>query len=337
MMRARRRPLAMVATCLGLAAVAGCASAGSTPPVGTVKAGASPSVSYLDSVSEVSPAAQPASPQAAPSPVGVNVAAFNALARQEASAWARSPLAKVWRTGLVLLDPVLTAAPSGGLPSTADQNALADGALVFEGPPPSGRPADVVTWSDGSTMKVAVLSATRAFDALTRGGSCVTCVSTPLVVTAARPTTVAVPTSRGTASLPAWAFTIKGVTTPVIQVALAPGSYVTPQSDGAILPAKELRPLGTGFAATTNAHVSVTGRTLTLSLDGEYCDTKWGGLAYETGGAVVVGGWLYRPDPHGGCLAAIVRRLAAVRLAAPVGDRVVLDAATGQPVTQEPT
>jgi hypothetical protein len=184
---------------------------------------------------------------------------------------------------------------------------------------------------------VAVLSATRSFDALTRGGSCVACVSTPLVVTAARPTTVAVPTSRGTASVPAWAFTIKGVSTPVIQVALAPGSYVTPQSDGAILPAKELGPLGTGFAATTNTHVSVTGRTLTLSLDGEYCDTKWGGLVYETGGAVAVGGWLYRPDPNGGCLAAIVRRLAVVRLAAPVGDRVVLDAATGQPVTQEPT
>jgi hypothetical protein len=51
----------------------------------------------------------------------------------------------------------------------------------------------------------------------------------------------------------------------------------------------------------------------------------------------VVGGWLYRPDPNGGCLAAIVRRLAAVRLTAPVGDRVVLDAATGKPVTQEPT
>jgi hypothetical protein len=49
------------------------------------------------------------------------------------------------------------------------------------------------------------------------------------------------------------------------------------------------------------------------------------------------GGWLYRPDPNGGCLAAIVRRLAAAGLAAPVGDRVVLDAATGQPVTQEPT
>src|SRR5882757_9788356 len=136
MMCAQRRPLALVATCLCLAAIAGCASASSTPPVGTVKPGASLSVSYLDSVSEVSPTAQPASPQAAPSPEGVNVAAFNALARQEASAWARSPLAKVWRTGLVLLDPVLTAAPSGGLPSAAAERAFADRALVFQGPPP---------------------------------------------------------------------------------------------------------------------------------------------------------------------------------------------------------
>ena len=336
MVRALCRSLTLVAACLGLAAIAGCASASSTLSAGTVKAGASPSVSSVDSVSEVSPAAQPASPLAAPSPVGVNVAAFNALARQEASAWARSPLAKVWRTGLVLLDPALTSVPSSGFPSAAAERAFADRALVFEGPPPSGRPAGVVTWSDGSTMKVAVLSATRSFEALTRGGSCVTCVSTPLVVTAARPATVAVPTSRGTASVPAWAFTIKGVSSPVIQVALAPGSYVTPHDDGAIIPAKELGPLGTGFAATTNARVSVTGRTLTLSLDGEYCDTKWGGLVYETGGAVVVGGWLYRPDPHGGCLAAIVGRLAVVRLAAPVGDRVVLEAATGRPVTQEP-
>jgi hypothetical protein len=32
----------------------------------------------------------------------------------------------------------------------------------------------------------------------------------------------------------------------------------------------------------------------------------------------------------------LVLRLAAVRLAAPLGDRVVLDAETGRPVTEEP-
>jgi hypothetical protein len=36
------------------------------------------------------------------------------------------------------------------------------------------------------------------------------------------------------------------------------------------------------------------------------------------------------------CAAVLVLRLAAVRLAAPLGDRVVLDAETGRPVTEEP-
>lgn len=332
MVRARRRPLVLLAACLGLAAVAGCAAATSTPPAGGVE----PSASYVDSVSEVSPAARPSSPSVTPSPEGVNVAAFDALARQEATAWARSPLAKAYRTGLVLLDPVLTSAPSGGFPSAVDEHAFADGALVFAGSPPSGLPPGVVSWSNGATMKVPVLSAARAFDVLTRGGSCLSCVPARLTVTAARPATVAVQTSRGAASVPAWAFTIKGVSTPVIRVALAPGSYVTPNRDGAILPVKELGPLGTGFIATTNAHVSVTGRTLTLNLAIDYCDTKWGGLVYEVGGAVVIGGWRYGPQPQGSCAATILQRLAAVRLATPVGDQVILDAASGQPVTQEP-
>jgi len=42
MVRARRRPLALLAACLGLAAVAGCAAAGSTRPAGTAAASARP-------------------------------------------------------------------------------------------------------------------------------------------------------------------------------------------------------------------------------------------------------------------------------------------------------
>ena len=47
------------------------------------------------------------------------------------------------------------------------------------------------------------------------------------------------------ASVPAWAFTIKGVSTPVIQAALPPGSYVTPYTYGT--PTENVRPLGTAF------------------------------------------------------------------------------------------
>jgi hypothetical protein len=265
----------------------------------------------------------------------VNVAAFNSLARQEASAWARSPLAKAWRTGLVVLTAdELSSGPSGGFPSSAAKLAFVNGDLVFTGPPPTGAPAGVVTWSDGSKLKVPVLSEARAFSGLTGSRQCPGCAMTPLAVTAARPTTLDVRTSRGTASVPAWAFTLKGVSSPVIQAALAPGSYLTPYTYGSS--AEKLAPLGTAFVGGDPVTPSADGRTLTVGLGGSPCDTAWGGLVAEVGGVVVVGGWMHGPNPDHSCIAVLVQRLAAVRLAAPLGDRVVIDAATGRPVTEEP-
>jgi len=335
MVRARRRPLALAAACLGLAAVIGCAAAGSTRPAGADKAAASPSVSPVDSVSEVSPPGQPTSPAAAPSPEGVNVAAFDALAGREASAWARSPLARAWGTGLVVLAPgSLTSGPSGGFSSDAAKMAFINGDLVFTGSPPSAAPAGVVTWPDGSTMKVHVLSEAQAFGALTSSKQCPGCTTTALAVTAVRPTTLDVPTSRGTASVPAWAFTLKGVSAPVIEAALAPGSYVTPYTFGT--QSEKLGPLGAAFVGGMSVSPSADGRTLTVGLAGSPCDTAWGGLVAEVGGVVVVGGWMHDPNPDQPCAAMLLLRKAAVRLAAPLGARTVLDAATGQPATQEP-
>ena len=150
---------------------------------------------------------------ASPPPGAVNVGAFDALARQEAAAWARSPLAKAWRSGLVVLSPEdeLSSGPSGGFPSGQDKMDFINGNLVFTGPAPSGAPAGVVTWPDGSTMKVPVLSEARTFRELTSSRQCPSCATTPLDVTAAKPTTLAVGTSRGIAKVPAWAFTLKGV------------------------------------------------------------------------------------------------------------------------------
>ena len=190
MMRARRRPLALAATCVGLAAMAGCASASSTPPAGAVKAGASPSVSYLDSVSEVPPAAPPASPRAASSPEGVNVAAFDALAgrRQPPGRARRSPRPGGPGWSCLTRQPGLGA--KRRLPVDADKEAFINGDLVFTGPPPSGAPPGVVTWADGSAMKVPVLSEARVFGELTGGRQCPGCATKPLAVTAARPTTL---------------------------------------------------------------------------------------------------------------------------------------------------
>ena len=263
----------------------------------------------------------------------MNVGAFDALARQEAAAWARSPLAKAWRTGLVVISTDdLSSGPSGGFPSGQDKADFGDGDLVFTGPRPSGGPAGVVTFPDGSTIKVPPLSEARTFGELTSSRDCPSCATTPLDVTAAEPTTLAVATSRGIAKVPAWAFTLQGVSGPVIQAALPPGSYVTPGSKGSPSAAR-LAAVGTAFTGAANAAVSADGRTLTLALFGGVCDTSWGGLETEADGAVVIGGWEVDPTPNAPCAAVGVLLRTTVRLPAPVGDRVIIDAATGQPAT----
>jgi hypothetical protein len=329
----RIRRLAVLAACFGVLALAGCAIPGTTGPAANTMTVARGSASAVAPASDGRPASSAPSPGA--SPPGVNVGAFDALARQEASAWAKSRLAAQWRSGLVVLSAgSLSSGPSGGFPSDEDKEAFINGDLVFTGALPTATPPGIVTWPDGTTMKVPVLNEGQAFRELTSSRQCPDCVTTPLDVTAARPAALEVATSRGRASVPAWSFTLRGVSTPVIQAALPPGSYVTPDTYGT--PAEKLGPLGSGFVGAATATVSADGRTLTLGLPGSPCDTTWGGLVTETGGAIVVGGWMRNPDPGQACAAVLVLRSATVRLAAPVGDRVILDAAAGQPVTREP-
>ena len=328
MVRVERRSLSLLAVCLGLVAVAvaGCAaSAGGSSAAG-------PAATHADRAGV--PASSPtAGPQASPPPGTVNVGAFDALGRQEAVAWARSPLAKAWGTGLVILSPDdLSSGPSGGFPSGEDKASVGNGDLVFTGPSPTGTPAGVVSWPAGPTMKVPVMSEARTFSELTSSRECPACAATPLEVTAATPTTLPVATSRGIAKVPAWAFTLKGVSGPLIQAALPPGSCVTPGGTGSPSAAR-LAPLGKAFTGAGYAAVSADGRTLTLRLFGGVCNTTWGGLATEADGAVVIGGWTVDPNPNAPCAAVGVSLTATVRLPAPVGDRVIIDASTGQPVT----
>ncbi len=137
--------------------------------------------------------ARHATPRPSPPPEGVNVAAFNALARQEASAWARSPLAKAWRTGLVVLDGrQLTSGPSGGLPSTARPSWPSSTATSSStgrrrraprpasSPGPTARDMKVAGAQRGAGLRRADQAAAQ----------CPGCATTPLVVTAARPATL---------------------------------------------------------------------------------------------------------------------------------------------------
>ncbi len=82
--------------------------------------------------------------------------------------------------------------------------------------------------------------------------------------------------------------------------------------------------------------MSADGRTLTLRLFGGPCGATWGGLETEADGAVVIGGWEVDPNPDVPCAAIGILLTATVRLPAPVGDRVIIDAWTGQPVSPSP-
>jgi hypothetical protein len=320
MASARWRSSCLAAACLAVLAVAACTGGTST---------GSTSVRGLNTGSAGSPSstAPGASSSASPRsvPAGVN-AAFGTRAREAVVAWGRAPLAKAWRTGLVLFpDDILSLPPSGGFPSTADSLAFKAGALVFTGRP-SSYPDPRVTWAGGGTMKVRALDTTTAFTKLLSSGSCPAC-GQPLAVTAARPTTLTVATNKGQAAIPAWAFTLTGVSTPVIQAALAPGSYVTVPS-GSLLS----QPLAADLMGVSGAQALSGGRTLTVAVSHSPCDTGWGALVYGTASAVVVGAWNYNPNPNAPCPASLLVGPVTVRLSAPLAGRVILDAASGDPV-----
>lgn len=314
-----KRPFALLVAGVCALTVAGCATAGSKASNFAAPVPSSASLAAMST------------PTVGSSPQGVNVAAFDALAKQEAAAWPKSAFAETWRTSLVILNPAdLTPSPKG-FQSGQAESAVNDGNLVFTGSLPSDPPSGVVTWPGGSTMKVKLLSEQQSFGQMAFDG-CPTCHIKPIDVTAARLTTLAIATSRGIATTPAWAFTIQGVSAPVIRTALARSSYVTLPIFST--PPEKLGPVGADFAEANAAAPSADGRTLTLAVEASPCATSWGGLVSEVGGAIVVGGWEHVPNPNQPCTPQGFARKVTIRLAKPVGDRVILDAATGEPVNE---
>jgi hypothetical protein len=102
------------------------------------------------------------------------------------------------------------------------------------------------------------------------------------------------------------------------------------------MPAENLGPLDKAFAGAAQAAVvSADGRTLEMWLACKPSSpaATWGGLVAEVGDVVVVGGWIHdpHPPPATACVAGGRGQGVTVRLAAPLGDRVILDAATGSP------
>ena len=201
---------------------------------------------------------------------------------------------------------------------------VASGSPLSEEAPSDGE----VTWPDGTTTKVPLLSAQDAIVAIesTTAAPCPDC--TMLLVTAARLTSGPIQTSRGPATAPIWEFTVQGTDVKVTRVAIANPVVVAAPEEGD-------PQLG---LAIDSASGSVGGTELTVAFVGapdpgdKPCGEDYTAEAVESDLAVVV---IVTRHPHvtlGACSAVGARRTATATLAAPLGDRVVLDLRQGTPV-----
>jgi hypothetical protein len=208
--------------------------------------------------------------------------------------------------------------------------ALGAGLVEAAGALPTAAPAGEVRWRDGRTRAMRVLPAADALRAIrdtATDGPCATC--TPLRVTAARPTTVAITTLDGEADAPAWEFTLAGTSARLTRVAVAADAIVP------LTPPPWASPPGLSIETAT---AQPDARRLTVGFTGSPgtrarpCGADYTTEVVESARAVVVIVVEHRHAADEACLLIGAPRTAEAVLAAPLADRAVLDARYGLPV-----
>lgn len=217
------------------------------------------------------------------------------------------------------------------------KRALMAGMVVSEGTLGGNAPASgTVTWQDGSTATVPILGVQDSLAAIARAGMASPCGDCqPLIAERASLVQAAINTTRGPATGPVWEFTIRGTAVKITHVAIA----------NAIVPAA-LEDSPGGVMSIDSANGSATSSSVTVSFVGapgpasEPCGEDYTADAVESDLAVTVLVWRH---PHvtvlpEGCALVGARRTATATLAKPLGDRPVLDPATGLavPLTLRP-
>ncbi|MDC2954682.1 hypothetical protein PO587_09430 [Streptomyces gilvifuscus] len=246
-----------------------------------------------------------------------------ARARAVAEAWRGSEAAEAWTKGYHPLDDVVQL-PDGAFRTDADKRAYATQNFVLRttlptAPARTGR----VKWSDGGSLTLPLTGAREAYDSVARGGN----DGPHLTVTHARLGETTLLTSRGPATVPAWLFTVEGYDTPLKRVALAPSRPPAPPiRPAAKVPSDELWPL----ARLVN--VARDGRSLTVIAQHGGCDEGPAVDVLETDGSVVLSASI-TGHKDGICTSEMLGEPRTVTLKRPLGDRILLDAFTGRPLT----
>ena len=257
-------------------------------------------------------------------------ASFVVRARQVTAQWDGSQAAHAWRTGLVLLDAsdLVSIPANAGFGNQLRKAAFWSGHFRLATTLPAQPLRDVVRWANGATLQVPLLSAKAAFAQLATQQQC----GSPypcgqLTVTGVQPGSVTEETSRGPASVPAWRFTVAELGWQAAEVAVTRSALVAIPATGPLPEAGRNTPGVSDLTA-----MSADGRTLTVGVPTGVCAAAWGAYRYESARTVVVGSWTRDPDTSQVCGAAMANRTARVTLSRPLGTRVVLDVASGQPL-----
>lgn len=191
----------------------------------------------------------------------------------------------------------------------------------------------MVTWVDGTTSTVVLVSAAQALDEIvsSSGGSpCSEC--RPLEVTGARLASGSVQTSRGDATVPMWEFAIAGTSVKVTRVAVAGATTLgSPPWDPDGTPESVSIDSARGTRASMQLTVSFIGAEFGAA---QPCGEDYLAEAVESPLAVVVI-VVRKPRAQGAseaCRLVGYVRTATVGLASPLADRAVLEIKLGIPV-----
>ncbi|MEV0735187.1 hypothetical protein AB0I51_04295 [Streptomyces sp. NPDC050549] len=242
-------------------------------------------------------------------------------AREVADAWHGSAAAAAWSRGYHPMADA-TQPPESGWHSEADKQAYETGNIVRRGKLPTTTiTRGKVEWRSGSTMNRPLVEPNTAYQSFARYNS----AGPRLTVTGVKLGETTITTSRGTATVPAWLFTLDGYDTPLRQVAITPSK----------LPEPPIRQAQQGSAGGLRNVAGLTGtaadaRSLTVRATHGACDDGPVVNVLETDESIV----LYASvtgERSGACTAQIIEQNVRVELRQPLADRVVLDALTARP------
>ncbi|MFE5757540.1 hypothetical protein ACFQ7M_19410 [Streptomyces massasporeus] len=245
-----------------------------------------------------------------------------ARARKTAEAWDGSKAAEAWHKGYYPLGEAVQL-PEHGLRTATDERAYESLNFVLRAELPASPPREgQVQWKSGDALALPLVGARQAYDTLDRDNS----PGPHLIVTGARLGKMNIVTSRGPATVPAWMFTLEGYDAPLKRVAVSPSKLPEPpiKTAGSV-PSGDLWPL------QRLVEISGDGKSITVVANHGSCDDGPGLDVLETSGSVVLSAFIVGAET-GPCSGQMDGKNVTVKLARPVGTRILLDAFTGRPV-----